>query len=380
MIEILKDVKIDWLSKRRVLLAISILMMLAGLSSAILRQVIPGGTEPFNLGVDFREGTQVTVEFAQRPSVEDIRAALSAKGLGDASVQPVIDFDRQNQVIIRVAQEVSDAAPPPQVETQPNGEANAQAGNQAGSDEQVNAGRARVEQALSSLGRVGRRSEGAEVEIVSTEYVGPVAAPALRNQAIAVTLLALVGVLLYIAFRFEWTYGAAAVITVFHDVLVTLGFFSLFQFEVNLTVVVALITLVGFSVNDTIVTFDRVRENLRLHRRKSLYQTTNNAINETLSRTIITGGLVFLSVLALVIFGGEVLRPFSFALFIGVIIGTYSTIGIASPIMVWWQQRLDKGNEHAVNAAKQNTVTNNAPRVRGGARGNAKRSTTPIAR
>lgn len=365
MIEILKNVNIDWLSKRRVLLAISILMMLAGLSSALIRQAIPGGTEPFNLGVDFREGTQVTVEFAQRPSVEDIRAALSARGLGDASVQPVIDFDRPNQVIIRVAQEVSNAAPPPQVGNQADGEANAQ----AASDEQTNAGRARVQEALSSLG------ENAKPNIISTEYVGPVAAPALRNQAIAVTLLALVGVLLYIAFRFEWTYGAAAVITVFHDVLVTLGFFSLFQFEVNLTVVVALITLVGFSVNDTIVTFDRVRENLRLHRRKSLYQTTNDAINETLSRTIITGGLVFLSVLALVIFGGEVLRPFSFALFIGVIIGTYSTIGIASPIMVWWQQRLDKGNEQAVNAAKRTTVTN-APR----ALVNAKRSTTGVAR
>jgi preprotein translocase subunit SecF len=147
--------------------------------------------------------------------------------------------------------------------------------------------------------------------------------------------------LLYIGFRFEWTYGAAAVITVFHDVLVTLGFFSLFQWEISLTVVAALLTLVGFSVNDTIVTFDRVRENLRLRRRDTLYNITNEAINQTFSRTIITGGLVFLSVLAMVLFGGEVLRGFSLALLIGIIVGTYSTIGIASPIMVWWQQRLD---------------------------------------
>ena len=160
-------------------------------------------------------------------------------------------------------------------------------------------------------------------------------------QAITVTLLALVGMLLYIASRYEWTYGAAAVITVFHDVLVTLGFFSIFQWEVSLTVIAALLTLVGFSVNDTIVTFDRVRENLRLHRRDSLYKITNDAINQTLSRTVITGGLVFLSVLAMVLFGGEVLRGFSLALFIGIIIGTYSTIAIASPIMVWWQQRID---------------------------------------
>jgi preprotein translocase subunit SecF len=165
----------------------------------------------------------------------------------------------------------------------------------------------------------------------------------LRNQAVTVTLLALVGILLYIAFRFEWTYGASAVITVFHDVLVTLAFFSIFQIEVNLTVVAALLTLVGFSVNDTIVTFDRVRENLRLRRRASLYDITNEAINQTLSRTIITSGLVFLSVVALVFFGGEVLRPFSLALLIGVIFGSYSTIAISNPIMVWLQQRLERG-------------------------------------
>jgi preprotein translocase subunit SecF len=147
--------------------------------------------------------------------------------------------------------------------------------------------------------------------------------------------------LLYIAARYEWTYGAAAVITVFHDVIVTVGFFSIFQWEVSLTVIAALLTLVGFSVNDTIVTFDRVRENLKLHRRQALYDITNEAINQTLSRTVITSGLVFLSVLALVLFGGEVLRGFSLALFIGIIVGTYSTIAIASPIMVWWQQRIE---------------------------------------
>jgi preprotein translocase subunit SecF len=149
---------------------------------------------------------------------------------------------------------------------------------------------------------------------------------------------------MYIAFRFEWTYGAAAVIAVFHDVLVTLGFFSLFQWEVSLTVIAALLTLVGFSVNDTIVVFDRIRENRRLHRRDSLYKVTNDSINQTLSRTIITSGLVFLSVLAMVLFGGEVLRGFSLALLIGITFGTYSSIAIASPIMVWWEQRIDLAN------------------------------------
>ena len=185
--------------------------------------------------------------------------------------------------------------------------------------------------------------EGNAFRIIGTEAVGAVAGAALRNQAVAVTLLALVGILLYIGFRFEWTYGAAAVIAVFHDVLVTLAFFSIFQVEVNLTVIAALLTLVGFSVNDTIVIFDRIRENLRMHRRTNLYDLTNESVNQTLSRTIITSGLVFLSVLSLVLFGGQVLRGFSVALFIGIIAGTYSTIGIASPIMVWWQQRLEAG-------------------------------------
>jgi preprotein translocase subunit SecF len=143
------------------------------------------------------------------------------------------------------------------------------------------------------------------------------------------------------------------VIAVFHDVLVTLGFFSIFQIEVSLNVIAALLTLVGFSVNDTIVVFDRIRENRKLHRRDSLYKITNDAINQTLSRTVITNGLVFLSVLALVLFGGDVLRAFSLALFIGVIFGTYSSIAIASPIMVWWEQRLEAANREAALAFNQ---------------------------
>jgi preprotein translocase subunit SecF len=161
---------------------------------------------------------------------------------------------------------------------------------------------------------------------------------------------------MYIAFRFEWTYGAAAVIAVFHDVLVTLGFFSIFQWEVSLTVIAALLTLVGFSVNDTIVIFDRIRENRRLHRRDSLYKITNDSINQTLSRTVITSGLVFLSVLAMVLFGGEVLRGFSLALLIGVVFGTYSSVAIASPIMVWWEQRLDVAKKSSASALNRPAV------------------------
>ena len=317
MIQFFKDVRIDWLANRRAFIAISILLMLAGLASAVIRQAVPGGTDAFNLGVDFKGGTVITARFLkERPSDETIRSRFAQQGLDDAIIQPT---DKPGEVLVKVPR---------------------QSAGQAVSAEQeaaeVDAGGVLVKKALDTFG-----PEGEAYQILSKEAVGEVAGQQLRIQAISVTLLALIGMLLYIAARYEWTYGAAAAITVFHDVLVTLGFFSIFQWEVSLTVIAALLTLVGFSVNDTIVTFDRVRENLRLHRRRSLYDITNEAINQTLSRTIITSGLVFLSVLALVLFGGEVLRGFSLALLIGVVFGTYSTIAISNPIMVWWQQRLE---------------------------------------
>jgi preprotein translocase subunit SecF len=148
---------------------------------------------------------------------------------------------------------------------------------------------------------------------------------------VTATLFGLIGILLFIAFRYDWTYAAGAVIAVFHDVLMVLAFFSIFQWEINLTVIAAILTIVGFSVNDSIVIFDRVRENLVVNRTDSLFKITNDSINQTLSRTIITAGLVLLSVLALVLFGGEVLKSFSLALLVGVTLGTYSTIAIASP-------------------------------------------------
>ncbi len=341
MFQILHNVNVDWMGWRKIFILISVAIMLAGLASALARYQSEGGTEPFNLGIDFKGGTVVTADFKQRPAPEAIRDALQAAGVPDAIIQPVTS--KPGEVLIRL----------PQMET---GQ-----GVQSG-DTQVDIGRRTVAEALKTLTggvQVGERDafpgEGNAFRIIGTEAVGAVAGAALRNQAVAVTLLALVGILLYIGFRFEWTYGAAAVLAVFHDVLVTLGFFSIFQFEVNLTVIAALLTLVGFSVNDTIVIFDRIRENLRMHRRSNLYELTNESVNQTLSRTIITSGLVFLSVLSLVLFGGQVLRGFSVALFIGIIAGTYSTIGIASPIMVWWQQRLEAGRAAVPPAGTRGT-------------------------
>jgi preprotein translocase subunit SecF len=183
------------------------------------------------------------------------------------------------------------------------------------------------------------------------EIVGPKVGADLRSQAIQATLLALAGMLVYIWFRFEWIYGAAAVLAVFHDTIITIGIFSLFNKEITLTVIAALLTLVGYSMNDTIVIFDRIRENLKLSRREPLDVVMNKAINQTLSRTVMTSGLTFLTVIALFVFGGPVLHGFSFALLCGIIVGTYSSVFIASPIVLFWHnyadQRRSKGGSVA---------------------------------
>jgi preprotein translocase subunit SecF len=353
MFQIFKDINVNWMGLRKPLIMLSILVLLAGLISAIGRQAIEGGTNAFNLGVDFQGGTVITAKFRQKPSEDEIRAALQNQGVADAVIQSSID--KQDEVLIKVplfeGVEGNQSAQTSNQAANTNAAANTQNAGQdaapAVPNTQVNIGRETVKRALDTT--FGREAEAtrslaeddsAAYKIVGTDSVGPVAGEQLRNQAVIATLLGMVGILLFIAFRYDWTYAAGAVIAVLHDVLITLAFFSVFQWEVSLTVLAALLTLVGFSVNDSIVIFDRIRENLTLHRGESLYKLTNDSINQTMSRTIVTNGLVFLSVLALVIFGGEVLRGFSLALFVGSITGTYSTIAIASPIAIWWQDKL----------------------------------------
>lgn len=322
MFELFKDIKFDWMGNRRYFIAVSIFIMLAGLTSAIVREAAPGGTNAFNLGVDFKGGTVVVTKFKQKPEADAVRSALSGAGITEATIQD--STDKTDEILIKI----------PTI---------GRRDDCPGVDE---AGRCVVKRALDTF---GKEAEGAATltdtpdaayKIVGTDTVGPVAGEELRNRAVTATMLGLIGILLYIAFRYDWTYAAGAVIAVFHDVLVTLAFFSVFQWEVSLTVMAALLTLVGFSVNDSIVIFDRIRENLTFNRGDSLYKITNDSINQTMSRTIVTNGLVFLSVLALVLFGGEVLRAFSLALLVGSITGTYSTIAIASPIAIWWQGKL----------------------------------------
>jgi preprotein translocase subunit SecF len=305
MIELFKGIKVDWLGKRKLFLVISGSLMLLGLVSLVAK-----GT--FQYGVDFRGGTIVYVRFQQKPPLEQIRSQLpnsQIQDYGTAGTDVMIEFQG--------AKEEADAS----------------------------AGREAITNVLS------KNFQG-KFEILNAESIGPKVGADLRRQAVFATLYALGGILVYIAFRFEWIYGAAAVFAVFHDTLVTLGLFSIFHREINLTVIAALLTLVGYSVNDTIVVFDRVRENLKIRRRDDLETIMNDSINQTLSRTILTSGLTFLTVLALFIFGGEIINHFAFAMVIGIIIGTYSSIAIAAPLVLFYENLRGKAVAHPVAGAR----------------------------
>jgi len=301
--------------------------------------------------VDFQGGTVITVKFKEKPSVDEVRSALNGVGISEAVIQD--STDKRDELLVKIpiieGKELPAAQP---------AEDGAEPAPSRGTT-QVEIGRQSVKRALDTFGAEARAElalgddEAAAYKIVGTDSVGPVAGEQLRDAAIIATLLGMVGVLLFIAFRYDWTYAAGAVIAVFHDVLITLAFFTLFQWEIGLTVLAAMLTLVGFSVNDSIVIFDRIRENLSLDRRKSVYELTNRAINQTMSRTVVTNGLTILAVLALVLFGGEVLRSFSLALFVGAIAGTYSTIAIASPIAIWWQSKIGGTRVREVSMPQQ---------------------------
>jgi preprotein translocase subunit SecF len=292
MIELFKDIRVDWLGKRKLFLVISGAVMLLGLISLLAK----GG---FKYGVDFKGGTIVQVRFKDKPDIEKIRQLLRENGAPDSQPQEVTG---RNDVIIEFqgAKEV---------------------------EQDASTGRSVIISALN-------KGFQGQFEVLSAQSIGPKVGNDLKRQAVFATLYALGGILVYIAFRFEWIYGAAAVFAVFHDTLVTLGLFSIFNREINLTVIAALLTLVGYSVNDTIVVFDRVRENLKIRRRDDLETIMNDSINQTLSRTILTSGLTFITVLALFLFGGEVINHFAFAMVVGIIVGTYSSIAIAAPLVL----------------------------------------------
>jgi len=290
MIELFRDVNIDWLGKRKLFLAISGAVMLIGLVSLVAKRT-------FNYGVDFKGGVEVRVRFKEKPDIEKIRQLLRDNGAQDSQPQ---QFTGSNDVLISF---------------------------QGAKEEDASAGRSIIINAL-------EKGFPGQFDVLSAMSIGPKVGNDLKRQAVLATLYALGGILVYIAFRFEWIYGAAAVFAVFHDTLVTLGLFSLFNRPIDLTVIAALLTLVGYSVNDTIVVFDRIRENLKMRRREDLETVMNDSINQTLSRTILTSGLTFLTVLALFVFGGEIINHFAFAMVVGIIVGTYSSIAIAAPLVL----------------------------------------------
>jgi preprotein translocase subunit SecF len=320
-VELFGKVSIDWLGKKWYFLAFSMLFSVAGIISMASHWAKIGSPVP--LGVDFRGGTQVHVKFKQTPDINRIRAAVAAAGIKDATIQGIqsaINETGGNEVLIALPEQQDESA--------------------------LDAGRQQIVDALQA-------HYDNPFDVINVDVVGPTVGKQLENKALLATLYSMAGMLVYLWFRFQLIYGVAAVVACFHDTLITVGFFALTNQEISLTVIAAILTLVGYSMNDTIVVFDRIRENLRLNRRESLPDVVNRSINQTLSRTVLTSGLTFLTVLSLFIFGGQVLKGFSFALVVGILIGTYSSIAVAAPMLVAWQEwRASQGKAAVLPAAK----------------------------
>ena len=386
--EFFRNPNIDFLGKKWYFLAFSLVFSVAGVFSMLFWHKIP-------YGVDFRGGTLVYVKFAGTPDNSAIRAAMDRVGLHNARIQSYGSAG-SNEVLIDVSEQETNEQALDRSKTQVINalETNAPADKQdlnnssflsiknyllqkdplrLGTDAEqrytaqaqaiVNYRDKTKSGVLNSLDELKAAADPAVVAslpdaffvsnfaVRNVEIVGPQVGAQLRKQALLATAYSLAGMLVYLAFRFEWIYGVAAVITVFHDTLITVGAFSLMNKEISLTVIAAILTLIGYSNNDTIVVFDRIRENLKLMRREKLSDIVNRSINQTLSRTILTAGLTFLTVLALFLFGGEVLHGFSFALVIGILIGTYSSIAIAAPILVAYQDwQSDRGKPAVIVA------------------------------
>jgi preprotein translocase subunit SecF len=382
-VEFFRNTNIDFLGKKWYFLAFSLIFSVAGLFSMLFWHHIPWG-------VDFRGGTLVYVKFSHTPDENAIRAELDHAGLRNFKLQRLGAVSNNEELIDLDVRETSEKALDQgklriiqALETHPvagktdlnnasfltlkqylmdkdpmraGSEADKQYAAQAQAivdyREKVQGGVLNSADQLQSAAGVDRAVVASlpdgfflsDFGVRDAIIIGPQVGSQLRTQAGLATLYSLLGMLVYLGFRFEWIYGVAAVVTVFHDTLITVGAFSLTNTDITLTVIAAILTLIGYSNNDTIVVFDRIRENIKLMRREKLSEIVNRSINQTLSRTILTAGLTFLTVLALFLFGGEVLRGFSMALVIGILIGTYSSIAIAAPILVAYQDwRVEKG-------------------------------------
>lgn len=379
--ELFHDVKIDWLGKKWFFLGFSLIFSISGLYSLFFWHHL-------RLNVDFSGGTVVQVKFAAPPDLDRIRSAANAEGLRSARIESqgsASDYEE----LITLAEKATDTAAldhsRAQIQDMLTRYYSTTGSHAQGKLDLDNAGRDDVaaylvqqdpehlgndqnatlkyqQQAAAIenyrnehsgiIGSISDLSSVADPAVVQSleqgaylsgftvrnvEIVGPEVGAQLRHKALMAVIYSLIGMLIYLWFRFELIYGVAAVVAVFHDTIITVGAFSLADKEMSLTVLAAILTLIGYSMNDTIVVFDRIRENLRMSRREPLADLVNRSINQTLSRTVLTSGLTFLTALSLLIFGGEVLRGFSFALVIGILIGTYSSIAVASPMLVAYQ-------------------------------------------
>jgi len=262
-------------------------------------------------GIDFLGGTSVQIHFNQPPDVGALRSALDAGGVRDANIQ---SFGSNRDFTIRAQ----------------GAGTNAQAETSAPSAEQV---AARINTIYS------QRFGAGSFQILRTDAVGPRVGSELRRGAVIAILLSFVATLIYLAIRFEWRFGVAAVIATAHDILTTLAFIRLLDLEVSLTVVAAILTVIGYSLNDTIIIFDRVRENLRKKRREPLYDTLNRSITEKLPRSVMTHATAFAATLALLLFAGEVIRPFAWVMAFGIVTGTFSSVYVAGPVLLWIERR-----------------------------------------
>ena len=294
MFEILGKTDIDFMGKRQITMIVSSLLVLIGMVALV--QIGRGAA---NLGIDFAGGTAVQLKFENPLRIEDARKALAVHGLSEAELQ---EFGTDNKILIRVKSLTT------------------------------------IEEKVAERVVEAFREEFPQNEFVvdASSEIGPTIGSKLQQDAMIAISISLIGIILYIAMRFEFRFGVAAAIATFHDVLAVLGVFYLLDKEITLLVVTALLTLAGYSLTDTVVVFDRIRENLKLRRREGVISVINKGINQVLSRTIVTTLTIVLVLVPLTLFGGEVLHDFSLALLLGVIIGTYSSIFVASPLLVIW--------------------------------------------
>ena len=291
---LLSDTNIDFIGKRKIGIVISLSLILIGLVSIVAH----GGPR---LGIDFLGGTLVQVKFDDPVSIIDVRSAISSAGYGGAVIQ---QFGGDKEILIRILEAKGDT------------EASTL-----------------ISQALTDYFTAN------PYEIRKVEKVGPKIGGELRNKAVLAIFAAMLGIVIYITFRFEFKFAIGALIALAHDVLITLGIFSLLDIEITLAVIAAFLTIVGYSLNDTIVVYDRIRENIKAMRRESYEKIINTSINNSLARTVVTSFTTFMVVFILYIIGGQVISGFSFAMMLGVIVGTYSSIFIASPILIEWHER-----------------------------------------